>query len=570
MKLLVVGDIGTAGMFHSGDEAMAEAAVAEVAARADVEVAALGADPDTVRERYGWRAVPCLGFAPTDRRSDLDAHLDAVTAAAEGDVGALRWSDPAWHGVQAIASSDAVLVCGGGNLNSTWPVHIYTRAAVARVARVFGRPLVVTGQTIGPHLTGRDGELVGELLTSAVLVGVRERASRALCARLGVLDHKISTTVDDAGYLSTGLRHEWDVPTEPYVAATFARHPGDLSRDDYVAALARLVTHAHAVTGLTVLLVPHDASLTPGVRDGDVALHDEVREVAGGSGIVSLPMCPGAEAIAAQRAAAVISTRYHPVVFGLAASVPSLGVGTDAYTSTKIWGAMDNMGVGPFGLSGPALVGDGSQVAFTELWERRAEVSAVLTGVNRVRREESAAWWDAVTAGLRGDEPDAPTDISVVAQLPVGRWSDADSRLGRWANDLSSRETATRIVAEQARRQVLEAREQVEGLLLRAASLESDLDAATEHADLLRRSAEATTALVAADLDRVVRAAAALPAREAELEVARAGLAAAQRQLASVQSELDATRATRVFRWSALPRGAWSRIRRRLSGGIPA
>src|ERR671912_382735 len=82
--------------------------------------------------------------------------------------------------VGAVAAADGVLIAGGGNLASTWPLHVYERAALAGIAARLSRPLVVSGQTLGPDLRGRDRDLVRGLLHSAALVGVRESASHAL------------------------------------------------------------------------------------------------------------------------------------------------------------------------------------------------------------------------------------------------------------------------------------------------------------------------------------------------------------------------------------------------------
>ena len=52
----------------------------------------------------------------------------------------------------AIAAMDAVVVSGGGNLNSRFGWLLYERASVALVAEYAGVPLFVTGQSLGPVL----------------------------------------------------------------------------------------------------------------------------------------------------------------------------------------------------------------------------------------------------------------------------------------------------------------------------------------------------------------------------------------------------------------------------------
>ncbi|HMO11364.1 MAG TPA: polysaccharide pyruvyl transferase family protein, partial [Actinotalea sp.] len=204
MKIVVLGDIGNS-TYHAGDELMARAAVDELSRRSELVATAISADAARSRAMYGWPTVARIGFAGMSTES-REARLEAIDRAAGGDAGALPWGDPAWDVIHSVADSDAVLITGGGNLNSVWPEHIYERAALARLAAAFARPLVVTGQTVGPHLTARHGELVGEVVTSAVLVGVRELASREICLRLGVPPHKLCANVGPLAGMVAAVR----------------------------------------------------------------------------------------------------------------------------------------------------------------------------------------------------------------------------------------------------------------------------------------------------------------------------------------------------------------------------
>ena len=51
MRLVILGDIGSSVDFHAGDEAMAEAFVAEMAARGDLVVTAISGCVDDTRAR---------------------------------------------------------------------------------------------------------------------------------------------------------------------------------------------------------------------------------------------------------------------------------------------------------------------------------------------------------------------------------------------------------------------------------------------------------------------------------------------------------------------------------------
>ena len=57
--------------------------------------------------------------------------------------------------VDAIATMDAVVVSGGGNLNSRYGWLLYERAAAVRAAEHAGVPVYVTGQSLGPVLNPR-------------------------------------------------------------------------------------------------------------------------------------------------------------------------------------------------------------------------------------------------------------------------------------------------------------------------------------------------------------------------------------------------------------------------------
>lgn len=79
---------------------------------------------------------------------------------------------------EAVRAADAVLVSGGGNLSDSWPELAEQRAIVLEEAASLGRPAVVAGQSLGPNLSGPLAERVGAALRTAVMVGVRDRASR--------------------------------------------------------------------------------------------------------------------------------------------------------------------------------------------------------------------------------------------------------------------------------------------------------------------------------------------------------------------------------------------------------
>lgn len=390
MHLIAIGDIGvTDRMMHIGDEAMFEALLDELRPRGATAITALSAAPGESAARYGIAAIERIGF-PIDRAAGA-ARFQAVLDALAGG-GTLPVDDPFWTVRDAVASADGVVVAGGGNLASNWPLHIFERSALARIAAHFGKPLVITGQTLGPALSDEDRPILAQTLASARLVGLRERASGELAAALGVDERARAVTLDDAGFLG------WSEPLPPqegFTLVSLSTHLGGRDRRDVVAGLARaLDAHAHD-TGWTTVFHAHWGSLQQGELRGDAVLHDEVRKAMRTASTVEPTGDPRSAASLARRASLLVTSRYHPAVFAAPAGVPILALTADAYTAVKLSGALGAWGqtqvhdldIAAADMLGPALRGTASTASRTRAAAEKSLPAA---------RAASARWWDRV------------------------------------------------------------------------------------------------------------------------------------------------------------------------------
>ena len=136
-----------------------------------------------------------------------------------------------------------------------------------------------------------------------------------------------------------------------------------------------------------------------------------------------LPVLPVREAASVTAAAAlVITNRYHPAVFGLAAGVPVVALANDAYSDIRLAGALGNWGLGDWALPQPSLSPGGVDEAVLEAWNRRDEIRRHLDGLRpgferspgdmvgcRGRLYCVAAW--AATPGLKTRQPLRAVDI---------------------------------------------------------------------------------------------------------------------------------------------------------------
>lgn len=403
---MLISDVGGPETFHIGDEAMLEANLDALRALVPgLTATVISRDPAWTAQLYGVRAVPTFGFPAGAEGADgrrtllgrLVRHLRRRGASAP--VGE--------EVIAAVAASDGVIVSGGGNLSGSWPEQVHERAALCEVAHACGKPVVFLGQTLGPALCPETEGLLVRALSRARLVGVRELASAGVALALGVSPGRLFYQTDDALFLEPcPVESEWALPFrrggQPWIAVTFdpllAEPVASSSLDALAAQLARLAER----TGARLVFVPHVAG-SPSDPQAD----------AGAARALAAHLPPGVPlficaALTSRQtkwltgqADLVVSTRYHPLVFGLAEGVPGVGVVTDEYRRVKLYGALAHAGLGPSCLSLAEAAGDRLLQASLSLWSRRAALRASLSRrADRWRRDERGRW-QAVLSALR-------------------------------------------------------------------------------------------------------------------------------------------------------------------------
>ncbi|PWD50390.1 hypothetical protein C8046_06730 [Serinibacter arcticus] len=427
MRVAVVGDIGQHA-YHVGDEAMTHAVAHALTARGHTPVL-LTRDLADSRARFGGE-VDVAGtlvfpWPPVDR----ERYLGEIQDVLAGNPRALPADDQIHAFVEAVRSCDALVVAGGGNLNSRYGWLLHERAAALAVAHHLGLPTYVTGQTIGPALTRRDAATLREAFANTLGVAAREEPTRRLAAAL-TAPERVARVLDDASFLSLVPLPD-AAPGVPGEAADHASSDGaivvtvahgSLGIDD--AALPELAAAIDALatsTGAPVHLVPH--MVVPGERHIDLEIHDALADSLTVPAVVLDVEHALVSARRAREAAIVITSRYHPAVFALEGAVPVLGLAADAYTSVRLVGALDNWGVGEESV---LLVDDvaGTPGLLTRrllaLWEGR---DAVADGLRAARPALAAAadeFWDVVVAALgSATSPSPAPSLPTVPRIPV-------------------------------------------------------------------------------------------------------------------------------------------------------
>lgn len=403
-RVLVIGDIGQ-HTYHVGDEAMtiaSAAALSEGGAAVTLMTRDVGHSARYIGAAVNHEAVnheaaqheagapyeylPFFLFpwAPAERELTLAA-LECVLAQLHADrerpsvtelvalphVQALpEVLHPLAQTVErmvefadAIATMDAVVVSGGGNLNSRYGWLLYERAAAVSAAEHAGVPVYVTGQSLGPVLNPEDAQVLERMLRTAHSVTVRESSSLAWCRERGI-DARLS--VDDAtDYLAASpartLRYAEGVSAgqaldelpERYVCVTVNE-----CTEQQAQQIARLLDgmwreHGYAPVFLSHFGDPQDPT------SGDIQAHHRIAEqLSPSTPATLLPILHADQSVTVHRGAAfTLTSRYHPAVFSAAAGIPVLALVPDAFTQMRVGGALRQYGLGEFTLPLGMLAG---------------------------------------------------------------------------------------------------------------------------------------------------------------------------------------------------------------------
>lgn len=411
-RITMIGDVGWSRFYHLGDEAMTELAIDALRERTDIEITLIAGEPQYAAEMYGVDAISRIGFK-RDRGPNI-TRLEKVLehVASNGTRSSLKANDPALKVIEAVRDSDAVLIAGGGNLNSMFAHHIYERATLAKIARALGKPYALTSQTLGPLIYDEDRAIVHDLLAEAEFIGTRESYTTEFAEELGSGAATVRRQVDDAFSLTASSDDRAavaDLADEPFILASFAEKASTpmVSDADYHARLAALTRRLADDTGLTVLLVPHGGALPPAEETRDQLTDVKIARASGSAKVVPTRMLTARQLVAlTEQAALVIGSRYHAAIFAGAAGVPFISLAPNLYSSIRMRGAAENVGMENFVL--PIDSVDDIVTTAEGALRDRDELTEALREQSEKRRAEHRRWWDFLVAKTFGQAESAP------------------------------------------------------------------------------------------------------------------------------------------------------------------
>ena len=323
----------------------------------------------------------------------------------------------------AIAAMDAVVVSGGGNLNSRYGWLLYERAAAVRAAEHAGVPVYVTGQSLGPVLNPEDAQVLERMLRTARSVTVREHSSLAWCRERGI-DARLS--VDDAtDYLAASPAR-----TLHYAEGVSAGQALDELPERYVCVtvnecteqqaqqLARLLDNMWREHGYAPVFLSHFGD-PQNPESGDIQVHQRIAEqLSPSTPATLLPILHADQSITVHCGAAfTLTSRYHPAVFSAAAGIPVLALVPDAFTQMRVGGALNLYGLGEFTLPLGMLAGGVPELMVAAALRHAAVASdARRTELLEVLRTERAYLLAQI---LGSGKCAAPAPFPAVEQTPA-------------------------------------------------------------------------------------------------------------------------------------------------------
>ena len=323
----------------------------------------------------------------------------------------------------AIATMDAVVVSGGGNLNSRYGWLLYERAAAVRAAEHAGVPVYVTGQSLGPVLNPEDAQVLERMLRTARSVTVREHSSLAWCRERGI-DARLS--VDDAtDYLpaspartlhyaeGVSAGQALDELPERYVCVTVNE-----CTEQQAQQIACLLDNMWREHGYAPVFLSHFGD-PQNPESGDIQTHQRIAEqLSPSTPATLLPILHADQSVTVHRGAAfTLTSRYHPAVFSAAAGIPVLALVPDAFTQMRVGGALRQYGLGEFTLPLGMLAGGVPELMVAAALRHAAVASdARRTKLLEVLRTERAYLLAQI---LGSGKCAAPAPFPAVEQTPA-------------------------------------------------------------------------------------------------------------------------------------------------------
>ena len=245
--------------------------------------------------------------------------------------------------IEKLRYAQAAMTTGGGWMNSNFIITLYEHLFVLLVARrVFGIPIFIVGEQIGPLNNRLDRFMVRQVFRRAELVATRDAHSLAEAGTVLGASDNMSLFCDWAFRLPLQGLQESNGPAAIGINLRRA-HYSPIS-DSQLHALAAALDEVHRRTGCEIHCIPMCFER----HESDIAaladlknLCDCAEAVRLRDDICSIEECQSAIA----RMQLTLAVSYHCCLFSMMQGLPTIGLVTSEYYRVKLDGLFDLFGV---------------------------------------------------------------------------------------------------------------------------------------------------------------------------------------------------------------------------------
>ena len=259
------------------------------------------------------------------------------------------------HFLQTIKDSDLLFNVGGGNLTSVWRLELRSKCLLLILFRIFEKPVVLSGQTIGPFCGWLDRVIARYALNRVNLITLREKNSKDNLRNLGVNYPMVKVTGDDSSTLIPICRAEIkeifnekkiDLSSRPIIGLNiiglrYLRGSNSFEKSKRI--LARIADYLVVKHNATIVFFPTQY----GDNDDRVSISEVLKLMERKHNVFTFWQELSDRAIKGliSELDLVIGFRYHFLVFAVDSGVPSIGLYAGDYYSTKVNGLLSLVGL---------------------------------------------------------------------------------------------------------------------------------------------------------------------------------------------------------------------------------
>jgi polysaccharide pyruvyl transferase WcaK-like protein len=240
------------------------------------------------------------------------------------------------------AEFDLLHIVGGGGMTDIWPSALWARCCLLHAFAALGKPVVMTGQQLGPFKSAVIRRSTQRALRRASFVGLREPTySYEVCRGAGMATNRYAVMGDDsfgmraaAGELVDGVLNRFGLERSRFIAANIRIGDYVPLTDRRVRLFAEVLRNLSQTYGMPVLIVP----IALKEDDSDIKSGYRLAEALGG-GIVRVwddsELSPSLAKGVAGAAFGAVGVSYHFCTFALSEGVPAVCIADGEYYTQK-------------------------------------------------------------------------------------------------------------------------------------------------------------------------------------------------------------------------------------------